>query len=370
MPGPPVASGPGMGPWSQSPHNSSSVGEWQSDDDQPQVAAAKERWQTSTAERTLTPQGLQSGLGLISQPLLSLEKPEARTVATWDPGWMGCEAGWSPLREDPISLPLSPGERSEVSQATPGRDLEAQRQLAGRVGATEMEGCRTDDSRPDPATPTSVGASSVSGRQEIRLGLSPTVFDLRPEMKVAGRSRVGRCAGPSLSQSLERIFLPIETQLRDQPAAIRTTSSGRVSHPRLMLNGDGVGYSEREPGWEPQGLNLPPEPSPSHMRCLPRNDADLEEFQWSAGLIIGDSTLGSHAGSGLFHSEGIPLPQGAIAYLGQYGGIPIRRDMVAQGSGNLDYVFLEEDEDMGVDGRETFLCELGKPHVQSVEGQC
>ena len=66
MPGPPIASGPGMGPWSQSPHNSSSVGEWQSDDDQPQVAAAKERWQTSTAERTLTSQGLQSGLGLIS----------------------------------------------------------------------------------------------------------------------------------------------------------------------------------------------------------------------------------------------------------------------------------------------------------------
>ena len=87
------------------------------------------------------------------------------------------------------------------------------------------------------------------------------------------------------------------------------------------------------------------------MRCLPRNDADLEEFQWAAGLAIGDSTLGPHAGSGLFHFEGIPLPQGAIAYLFQYGGTPIRRDAVAQGNDNLGYVFREDDEDMGMDGK-------------------
>ena len=77
----------------------------------------------------------------------------------------------------------------------------------------------------------------MSGRQEVRLGLSPKVVDLRPEVKVAGRSRVGRCAGPSISQSSERIFLPIETLLRDLPAAIHITSSGRVSRPRLSSMG-------------------------------------------------------------------------------------------------------------------------------------
>ena len=87
------------------------------------------------------------------------------------------------------------------------------------------------------------------------------------------------------------------------------------------------------------------------MRCLPRNDADLDEFQWAADLVIGNSNLGPHAESGLFHTEGIPLPQGAIAYLGQ-NGTPIRQDLVAQGDGNLDNVFLDEDEDVGVDGKE------------------
>ena len=85
-----------------------------------------------------------------------------------------------------------------------------------------------------------------------------------------------------------------------------------------MLHGDGTGFSEREAGWEPPGMDLPAEPNPSHARCLSRHDAECEEFQWAADLVLGDSTLGPHAGSGLFHTKGIPLPQGAVAYLSQY----------------------------------------------------
>ena len=234
----------------------------------------------------------------------------------------------SPLNRDHVAFSLSPGERSEVSQS-PDQDLEA-----NRVKPWAMNVGMDEASRPTPATPQSAGACSMSGRQEVRLGLSPKVIELRPEVKVVGRSRVGRCAGPSISQSSERIFLPIETLLRDQPAAIWTTASGRVSRSRLMPHGNGHSFSDREPGWEPLGTILPSEPSPSHSRCLPRDDEEHEEFQWAAGLFIGDSTLGSHAGSGLFHLEGIPLLQGAIAYLGQYKGLPIKRELVERGSAN------------------------------------
>ena len=38
--------------------------------------------------------------------------------------------------------------------------------------------------------------------------------------------------------------------------------------------------------------------------------------------------------------------------MGPYRGTPIRRDTVLRGEGNLDYVFLEEDNEMGLDGKE------------------
>ena len=44
------------------------------------------------------------------------------------------------------------------------------------------------------------------------------------------------------------------------------------------------------------------------------------------------------------------MPPPLILY--GYSGSLIRRDIVLRGVGNLDYVFLEEDEDVGLDGKE------------------
>ena len=246
----------------RSSSDSSSAGDWQSDDDQLQAVAVEandtRREEAQGEERRMDVDLME--IPEVPYPMMRVGTAEdlvrQNVLATpssplASPSFLDCLADHydrtdSPPRRDPVPSPLSPGERSEVSQAS-GLDLEAQRQVANRTGTSEMDEGLTEASRPIPATPESVGASSMSGRQEVRLGLSPKVVELRPEVKVAGRSRVGRCAGPSISQSSERIFLPIETLLRDQPAAIRTTSSGRVSRPRLMLNGDGGGFSEREP---------------------------------------------------------------------------------------------------------------------------
>ena len=89
-------------------------------------------------------------------------------------------------------------------------------------------------------------------------------------------------------------------------------------------------------------------------------------MSWSANLVIGDSTLVPHAGTGLFHAKGVPLPPGAVAYLGPYRGSPIRQEVVLRGEGNLDYVFLEEDEEMGVDGKERISYAIWANHTSNL----
>ena len=137
-----------------------------------------------------------------------------------------------------------------------------------------------------------------SRRREKTLGVSPPVvnFESAP-VPFAGKSKAGRCAGPSFSQSSENIFQPIEALVRDQLITIRTTAYGRVSQPRVLLHGEGNGFSVKEAGWAPPGPELSPEPRSSRARCLPQNEEDLAEFPWSADLVIGDSNLGYHVGT-------------------------------------------------------------------------
>ena len=120
--------------------DSSSAGDWQSDDDQLQAVAVVERDDRRDEAQS---KGRRMDLDWTEEPEVPylttreevvddpvhhvLETPSSPFAS---PSFSDCLAddhGWtdSPLREDPISLPLSPGERSEVSQATSGRDLGA-----------------------------------------------------------------------------------------------------------------------------------------------------------------------------------------------------------------------------------------------------
>ena len=159
--------------------DTSSAGDWQSDDDQPQAAADAE-----CDVRREEAQGTERRMDNYS------DRPSSPFAS---PSFLDCLAANydrtdSPLNGDHVAFSLSPGERSEVSQSS-DHDLEA-----NRVRPGAMNGGMDEASRPTPATPESAGASSRSGRQEVRLGLSPKVIELRPEAKVVGRSRVGRCA--------------------------------------------------------------------------------------------------------------------------------------------------------------------------------
>ena len=105
---------------------------------------------------------------------------------------------------------------------------------------------------------------------------------------------MGRCAGPTQSQSSEHVFQPIDALIRTSPSSLGLRRLAECPGLACYYMGKGPASPTERLDGRPLGRSA----------CL-----SLAEFQWSADLVIGDSTIGPHAGSGLLHAEGTPFFQ-------------------------------------------------------------